>query len=248
MSNILNMLLRYAFCIILIIILMILGLMFFYFNNQIVYQNNKLNAMIDVVKDLAQIDVNSMPISCPYIPGQSYSSKSISQPSQIPLQMNIIDVSDSEDDDSDDDDDDEDDDAGKCCNDKDVVCDKEGEDIVNELDRVLEIIENCESGEKSHDAVLEECIQVEEFETLSSSKDNSVTIEVILDTSSAEPKHGLSNPKSLHLNELRELVVQCNMLSMNEAKKMKKSELVDLISKKTEHVESSVSSSEHKEE
>ena len=241
MSNILNMLLRYAFCIILIIILMILGLMFFYFNNQITYQNNKLNAMIDVVKDLAHIDVNSMPISCPYIPGKSFSSQTIPQTPQVSLQMNIIDVSDSEDDDSDDDDDEDDD--GKCYINEGVSPDKETDDIVKELKGSVDIIENCESSEKSCGVVLEECIQVEEFKN-PSSNDNNVTIEVVLDTSSSEPKHGLSNPKSLNLNELRELAVQCNLMTLNEAKKLKKGELVELISKKTEHVESP----EHKDE
>ena len=213
MSNILNMLLRYTFCIISIIILLILGLMFFYFNNQIVYQNAKINSMIDVVSELVQKKTDDNVISHPYTPGSSTNSF-------LP-QMNIIDVSDSDiedDDDDDDEDEDEDDDD-----------DDEGEDenlqafnnLEKELDGLVidyndDVVESIEPDFDSNKEV---------------SEDTNVTIEVSLDAQLAEPKQQQISYKSLQVNEIREIVIQKNLLSSVEAKKMKKNELIDLLNK-----------------
>ena len=251
MSNILSMLLRYTFCIISIIILLILALMFFYFNNQISYQNNKLNAMIDVVSDLVKKTPEPIVIPQPYIPGQTNNSF-------IP-QMNIIDVSDSEDDDDDDDDDDEDEEEDDDDDDGDddivginyidniveqIVKDSENIDIV--LDDFNEVGDNKVGDNKVGDNKVgdnkvgdnEVLGELEENKTESQSpslvdKDTSVTIEVSLDTDlTAQPKHRQISYKSLQVNELRELVFQKNLLPNSEVKKMKKNELIDLLNQK----------------
>ena len=56
-SSMIHMLFRYALFIVIIIILLIIGLMFFYFNNQITYQNNKINTMFGIVTELIQKDI-----------------------------------------------------------------------------------------------------------------------------------------------------------------------------------------------
>ena len=53
----------------------------------------------------------------------------------------------------------------------------------------------------------------------------------------SEPKHSggsLSHHKSLHVNELRKMAVQLQLIPQVEAKKLKKDELVDLLGKSTE--------------
>ena len=64
-SSMIQMLYRYALFVVMIIILLIMGLMFFYFTNQISYQNNKINAMFSIVTDLVQKDVQPLEIPFP---------------------------------------------------------------------------------------------------------------------------------------------------------------------------------------
>ena len=254
LSNILNMLLRYTFCIISIIILLILGLMFFYFNNQIIHQNNKLNAMIDIISGLVQKPCEPIHLSCPFIPGKTNTEIPFhSIPSFLP-DINKIDVSDSEDDETDvDDDSDDESDAGVCelengkdnigkdeinINEIDIIdsdqcfdgiCQYENmSDICNNTVQVLDVTDESVDKDTSLDGgdFSNESIQV---------GDNNITIEVSLDTSLSEPKHGVHNHKSLHLNELREMAIQLQLISSNEAKKMKKGDLIDIISKQVDH-------------
>lgn len=228
MTIIINMLLRYTFCIISIITLLILGLMFFYFNNQIVYQNTKLNAMIDIVSGLVQKDAEPITIPQPYIPGQSVTS--------FP-QMNIIDVSDSENDDDDDDEDDDEED-----DDEDVDEDVDNVDTgfcggihfseisVDNSCEIKDIVSELVDSEKSTEFISSDAI-----ETDVSDKERNVTIEVTLDTSVAEPKHEYSIHKTLHVNDIRDIAIQMNLLSVSDAKKMKKNDLIELINSHTEH-------------
>ena len=54
----------------------------------------------------------------------------------------------------------------------------------------------------------------------------------------SEPKHSggssSNHHKSLHVNELRKMAIQLQLIPQVEAKKLKKDELVDLLSKSTE--------------
>ena len=102
-SGMIHMLFRYALFIVIIIILLIIGLMFFYFNNQINYQNNKINTMFGIVTEMIQKDIQ--PLNIPF--------SSISDPTQNMFQIpgsssNLVEVSDSDSDDDDDDDEDDD--------------------------------------------------------------------------------------------------------------------------------------------
>lgn len=245
LSNILNMLLRYTFCIISIIILLILGLMFFYFNNQIIHQNNKLNAMIDIISGLVQKPCDPIHLPCPFIPGKTNTEIPFQSITSFVPDINKIDVSDSEDDETDNDDDDSDDDShdGECgleiskdeidINEIDIDESKECFDSMGNIcidNNEVVVPATDESDDKDthlgNSDFSNESIQV---------GDNNITIEVSLDTSLSESKNGTNNHKSLHLNELREMAIQLQILSSNEAKKMKKGELIDIISKKADH-------------
>ena len=65
-SSMIHMLFRYAVFIVIVIILLIIGLMFFYFTNQITYQNNKINTMFGIVTEMVQKDIQ--PLNIPFKP------------------------------------------------------------------------------------------------------------------------------------------------------------------------------------
>jgi hypothetical protein len=244
-SSMVQMLFRYAIFIIIIIILLIIGLMFFYFTNQITYQNNKINTMFGIVTELVQKDIQ--PINIPF--------PSMSDPTQSMFQIpgsscNLIEVSDSDDDSDDDDDDDEheDDDEIPQINFTSPV--DINEDTINI--QLLDITDVTEVNNNDK-AVGEECITVDmdmEIDFKPDDKpvvDNNSSEDIVEDGQvdelnitiiHSEPKHSGGNSsnhhKSLHVNELRKMAIQLHLIPQVEAKKLKKDELVDLLSKSAE--------------
>ena len=250
-SSMIHMLFRYALFIVIIIILLIIGLMFFYFTNQITYQNNKINTMFGIVTELVQKDIQ--PINIPF--------PSMSDPTQNMFQIpgsscNLIEVSDSDDDD--DDDDDEDDDE-----------DEEHDEIpqinftspvdINEDTINIQLLDITDVTEvNNNDKVVgEECITVDMDMELDFKPDDKADDKSVVDNNSSEvivedgqvdelnitiihsePKHSGGNSsnhhKSLHVNELRKMAIQLQLIPQVEAKKLKKDELVDLLSKSAE--------------
>ena len=230
-SSMIQMLYRYALFVVMIIILLIIGLMFFYFTNQITYQNNKINAMFSIVTDLVQKDIQPLDIPFP---------NSISPPKfefMIPQPSNLIEVSDSEDDDDDDDDDDDNDDEN-------IV----REPIVfelqdNELKSVDEIqyidisdviLEVDPEPVATDDSVLSEEKQVEEKVVYPEELPSFEKIDDIsIFTNHSEAKQQHHHHKTLHVNELRKMAVQLQLVQNVEAKKLKKDDLIDLLAKST---------------
>jgi len=245
------MLFRYALFIVIIIILLIIGLMFFYFTNQITYQNNKINTMFGIVTELIQKDIQ--PIDIPF--------SSVSDPAQSMFQIpgsscNLIEVSDSDDDDDDEDDEDEDE-------------DEEHEEIpqinftspvdINEDTINIQLLDITDVTEVNNNDKLvgEECITVDMDMELDFKPDDKADDKTVDDNNSSEvivedgqvdelnitiihsePKHLGGNTsnhhKSLHVNELRKMAIQLQLIPQVEAKKLKKDELVDLLSKSAE--------------
>jgi hypothetical protein len=212
--------------------------MFFYFNNQITYQNNKLNTMFGIVTDMIQKDIQPLNIPLP----------SISDPTQNIFQIpgssnNLIEVSDS---DSDDEDEDEDED------------DEEHDELpqiiftspldVNEDTINIQLLDITDVTEVNDDVkVFNMEVEVDfkpgdktECDIISSEEivENHHTDDLNITIIHSEPKHSggsLSNHhKSLHVNELRKMAVQLQLIPQVEAKKLKKDELVDLLGKSTE--------------
>jgi len=229
------MLYRYALFVVMIIILLIMGLMFFYFTNQLTYQNNKINAMFSIVTDLVQKDVQPLDIPFP---------NSITPPKfefMIPQTSNLIEVSDSEDDDDDDDDDDDEDD-----DDEDDEENIVREPIVfeiqdNELKSVEEIqyidisdviqevepVVTDDSMVSQEKQVEEQVICPEELQSFEKIDD----ISIFTNHSDAKQQH--HHHKTLHVNELRKMAVQLQLVQNVEAKKLKKDDLIDLLAKST---------------
>ena len=237
-SSMIHMLFRYALFIVIIIILLIIGLMFFYFNNQITYQNNKINTMFGIVTELIQKDIQ--PLNIPF--------HSVSDPTQTMFQIpgsscNLIDVSDSEDEDEDDDDDedeDEDDDDEEHDEIPQIVFTSPvdiTEDTINiqllDITDVTEVVSEdvVEVDFKSDDKTEGEFVSSEEIVENQTTDDLNITI------IHSEAKHSggsSSHHKSLHVNELRKMAIQLQLVPPVEAKKLKKDELVDLLGKSTE--------------
>lgn len=237
-SSMIHMLFRYALFIVIIIILLIIGLMFFYFNNQINYQNNKINTMFGIVTEMIQKDIQ--PLNIPF--------SSISDPTQNMFQIpgsssNLVEVSDSDsDDDEDDDDDDEDDEDGELPQ---IIFTSPvdiNEDTINI--QLLDITDVTEVND--NEKVVGEDMEVDfkpgdktECDITSSEEivENPHTDDLNITIIHSEPKHSggsLSHHKSLHVNELRKMAVQLQLIPQVEAKKLKKDELVDLLGKSTE--------------
>lgn len=252
-SSMIHMLFRYALFIVIIIILLIIGLMFFYFTNQITYQNNKINTMFGIVTELIQKDIQ--PINIPF--------PTMSEPTQSMFQIpgsscNLVEVSDS-DNDSDDEDDDDDDDDGD--DDEDDEHDEIpqinftspvdiNEDTINI--QLLDITDVTEINNNDK-VVSEECIAVDmdmevDFKPDDKTVDDNTSSEAIVEDNQtdelnitiihSEPKHlggtSSNHHKSLHVNELRKMAIQLQLIPQVEAKKLKKDELVDLLSKSAE--------------
>ena len=226
-SSMLQMLFRYAIFIVLIIILLIVGLMFFYFNNQITYQNNKINTMFGIVTDLVQKDIQpfDIPLSC--------SSDLTKHTFKIPgPSSNLVDVSDS-DDDSDDSDDDSDDEDN---NEIDVDIQQSQpiftDDGINiqllDVTDITDITEPEPVVDMNSDD--KENIVGEFSEEI---HDDNNTDELNITLVHSEAKHP-AHHKSLHVNELRKMAVQLQLIQNVEAKKLKKDDLIELISKSTE--------------
>lgn len=245
-SSMIHMLIRYAIFIVIIIILLIIGLMFFYFTNQITYQNNKINTMFGIVTELIQKDIQ--PINIPF--------PSMSDPTQSMFQIpgsscNLVEVSDSDDDDDDEeDDDDEDDDDDEIPQISFTSPVNINEDTINI--QLLDITDVTEVNNNDN-LVSEECIAVDMDMDLDFKPDDKTDVdntssEAIVEDSQAdelnitiihsEPKHSggssSNHHKSLHVNELRKMAIQLQLIPQVEAKKLKKDELVDLLSKSAE--------------
>jgi hypothetical protein len=232
MSNILNMLqnlFRYAFFIILIIILLMVGLLFFYFNNQIMFQNTKIDAMGSIISDIVHNNISNnnvvIPMEIPLFSNtndkQDDNIKCIEGKCDIKFgeigcdvsQLNLIQVSDSEDDSSDDESDDDESDNG----------DDESETF-KMMSNVIELgcISNCEHSEEIHlnsdDKPYEEINKQEEIQ-----QEPEIDIVNI---------HKSTNDyKSMQVSELRKIASQLNNADQKEVKKMKKDELIDLLSR-----------------
>jgi hypothetical protein len=216
--------------------------MFFYFNNQITYQNNKINTMFGIVTELIQKDIQ--PLNIPF--------SSVSDPTQNMFQIpgsscNLIDVSDSEDEDDDEDDDDDDDDDDEEHDEipQIVFTSPVGitEDTINiqllDITDVTEVNDNekivgedvVEVDFKSDDKTEGEFVSSEEI------VENQPTDDVNITIIQSEAKHSggsSGHHKSLHVNELRKMAIQLQLVPPVEAKKLKKDELVDLLGKSTE--------------
>ena len=242
-SSMIQMLYRYALFVVMIIILLIMGLMFFYFTNQLTYQNNKINAMFSIVTDLVQKDIQPLDIPFP---------NSTTPPKfefTIPQTSNLIEVSDSEDEDDDDeDDDDEDDDDEDEDEDKDEDDKKQivREPIVFELQDnelksdgeiqytdISDVIQEVEPV-AIDDSILSEEKQVEEQVICPEELPSFEKIDDIgIFTNHSDAKHQHHHHKTLHVNELRKMAVQLQLVQNVEAKKLKKDDLIDLLAKST---------------
>ena len=238
-SSMIHMLFRYAVFIVIVIILLIIGLMFFYFTNQITYQNNKINTMFGIVTEMVQKDIQ--PLNIPFKP--------LSDPTQNIFQIpgssvNLVEVSDS--DDSDDDEDDEDEDDDDTDNDDD---DKEQDEIpqimfttpvgVNDDNiniNLLDITDVDYINEESDSKKIDSDNRIKADDKMECDNDrNGETLEDLnITIIHSEPKHNTLSHKSLHVNELRKMAVQLQLIPQGEAKKLKKDELVDLLGKSTE--------------
>lgn len=252
-SSMIHMLIRYALFIVIIIILLIIGLMFFYFTNQITYQNNKINTMFGIVTELIQKDIQPINIPLP----------SMSDPTQSMFQIpgsscNLVEVSDSDDDSDNDDDDDDDEDE-----------DEEHDEIpqinftspvdINEDTINIQLLDITDVTEVNNNdkVVSEECITLDMDMELDFKPDDKADDKPVVDNTSSEvivedgqidelnitiihsePKHSggssSNHHKSLHVNELRKMAIQLQLIPQVEAKKLKKDELVDLLSKSAE--------------
>ena len=226
-SSMIQMLYRYALFVVMIIILLIMGLMFFYFTNQISYQNNKINAMFSIVTDLVQKDVQPLEIPFPN------STVSPNFEFTIPQPSNLIEVSDSEDEDDDDDEDDEDDEE---TNVRVPVVFELQEDGVKGLDEIQYIDISDVIQQDTEPLIIDDIIVSEEKdvgdivcpeELPSFEKIDDISIF----TNHSEAKHSHHHHKTLHVNELRKMAVQLQLVQNVEAKKLKKDDLIDLLSK-----------------
>lgn len=226
-SSMIQMLYRYALFVVMIIILLIMGLMFFYFTNQISYQNNKINAMFSIVTDLVQKDVHPLEIPFP---------TSLAPPNfefALPQSSNLIEVSDSEDGDSDDDDDDDEDDDD-CPTRVPIVFEvhdsqEKGVEDIQYID-ISDVIQETEllvtdDIMVSEEKQLEQVICQEELPSFDKTDDT------IIFTNHSDAKHQHPHHKTLHVNELRKMAVQLQLVQNVEAKKLKKDDLIDLLSK-----------------
>ena len=248
-STMVQMIFRYAIFIVLIIILLIMGLMFFYFTNQITYQNNKINTMFGIVSDMVHKDVQQfdIPLSCNSDPTQN--SFKIPGPS-----YGLVDVSDS-DDDTDDDSDDDEDEADT--NENEICCenshptftlpDTTPEDSiniqllditdisdVNTNNEIIELVQDVDSDDKPNTLDILPEKDVEYKGIIEDINTDELNITVIHSESKQNGGSSSAHHKSLHVNELRKMAVQLQLIQNVEAKKLKKDELVDLISKSTE--------------
>jgi len=267
-STMLQMLFRYAIFIVLIIILLIIGLMFFYFNNQITYQNNKINTMFGIVSDLVQKDIQpfNIPLSCS--PDPTKHTFKIPGPSP-----SLIDVSDSDDDsdDSDDDSDDGDDDIKE-----DTISVQQSQPVFTDDGINIQLLDITDISDIANATTTNDVttnttndVTTNDVTTNNVTISNDVTVEPVIDMTSdvkettvnnlPEELHGYNNNnadelnitlvhsdvkhpngntaahhKSLHVNELRKMAVQLQLIQNVEAKKLKKDDLIELISKSTE--------------
>ena len=203
--------------------------------------------MFGIVTELVQKDIQ--PINIPF--------PSMSDPTQSMFQIpgsscNLIEVSDSDDDsdDDDDDDEDEDDDNHEIPQINFTTPVDINEDTINI--QLLDITDVTEVN--NNDKVVgEECITVDmdmEIDFKPDDKpvvDNNSSEDIVEDGQvdelnitiiHSEPKHSSGNSsnhhKSLHVNELRKMAIQLQLIPQVEAKKLKKDELVDLLSKSAE--------------
>jgi hypothetical protein len=209
--------------------------MFFYFTNQITYQNNKISTMFGIVTDLVQKDIQpfDIPMSCGLNPSQN--SFNFPGPS-----CGLVDVSDSDDDSDDDDDDDSDEDDDKENNENNenensqpvfTLPDNTPEDNINiQLLDITDITEpevDINSDDKKGSVV--------DFPEEILENDNTEELNITLVHSEAKhPVNSSAHHKSLHVNELRKMAVQLQLIQNVEAKKLKKDDLIELISKSTE--------------
>ena len=246
-STMVQMIFRYAIFIVLIIILLIIGLMFFYFNNQITYQNNKITTMFGIVSDVILKETQAFDIpSC--ISNQTQPTFKIPGPS-----YGLVDVSDSEDDTDEDDDDAEE--KGNDHEDDDkksqpifTLSDTVGEDGINI--NLLDITDITSVSEVAVDNVVGNGIidivgdmnsddkkpthNTSPGEIIEDTNTDELNITVTHSESKQNGGTSTTHHKSLHVNELRKMAVQLQLIQNVEAKKLKKDELVDLISKSTE--------------
>jgi hypothetical protein len=226
-SSMIQMLYRYALFVVMIIILLIMGLMFFYFTNQISYQNNKINAMFSIVTDLVQKDIQPLEIPLP---------NSLSPPNfefALPQPGNLIEVSDSEDGESDDDDDDDDDDDE--CPPRVPIVFEVNDNEVKSIDEIQfidisDVIHNTEHL-TTDDIMVSDEKQVEQVVCEEELPSFDKTDDVITFTNHSDAKHQHHHHKTLHVNELRKMAVQLQLVQNVEAKKLKKDDLIDLLSK-----------------
>jgi hypothetical protein len=221
--------------------------MFFYFTNQITYQNNKINTMFGIVTEMVHKDVQQfeIPMSC-----------SISNPTQNSFKIpgpsyGLVDVSDSDDDSDEESDDDAEEiigDISEVDNEKTqpvfTLSDSGGEDGIN-----INLLDITDITGVSDVALDNDIIKFAEDMNLDDKKpthnispgeivEDTATDELNITVIHSEMKHNggtsTSHHKSLHVNELRKMAVQLQLIQNVEAKKLKKDELVDLISKSTE--------------
>ena len=243
-SSMVQMLFRYALFIIIIIILLIIGLMFFYFTNQITYQNNKINTMFGIVTELVQKDIQPFNIPFPSGCDPSQSMFQIPGPS-----CNLVDVSDSDDDDDEDDDDEDDDDEENNEDNSNTLSppifnlpSDITEDIINiqllDITDITDINKNEEISNVDVNVDADNKNDVRVISTLEEIVEDTPIDDMNITIIHSEPKdangHSSQHHKSLHVNELRKMAVQLNLIPQVEAKKLKKDDLIDLISKSTE--------------
>ena len=98
----------------------------------------------------------------------------------------------------------------------------------NEAEEISNVYINMNANDKKSDEVISTPQEIVDTHV----DDMNITI------IQSEPKHAIGNSpqhhKSLHVNELRKMAVQLNLLPQVEAKKLKKDDLIDLISKSSE--------------
>jgi hypothetical protein len=241
-----QMIFRYAIFIVLIIILLIMGLMFFYFTNQITYQNNKINTMFGIVSDIVHKDVQQfdIPLSCNL--DQTQNSFKIPGPS-----YGLVDVSDSDDDSDDESDDDTDNedvvDTNEHSHPTFTLPDNTPEDSIN-----IQLLDITDISDENTNNDIDELVQdvnsdvkpitldilpekgIEYKGIIEDSNIDELNITVIHSESKQNGGNSSTHHKSLHVNELRKMAVQLQLIQNVEAKKLKKDDLIDLISKSTE--------------
>jgi len=226
------MLYRYALFVVMIIILLIMGLMFFYFTNQINYQNNKISAMFSIVTDLIQKDIQPLEIPFPTSTLPPNFEFTLPQPS------NLIEVSDSEDDDDDDDDDDDETTEVRAPIVFETQCvDEKGVSDIQYID-ISDIIQETETQTEADDIMKSDEKEVGDAECLEELPSFNKIDDVAITTIQSDTKHSIEGShhhhhKSLHVNELRKMAVQLQLVQNVEAKKLKKDDLIDLLAKST---------------